>query len=254
MKTKRTRWWLKSAALLCATVFGLTAFGSYYELAATEKAYWDGENSWTLNGDGDVTDRRAGNNGSEIAFASQIEDTDTYLLGFYNGSYNFSADSDEAGLTRVNGELDVGEWWASDLSSTLSVSNGTYTFGTVKVGPVATGTLNLNGGLFTASTVNIATAGSALTLNGGTLSTTSVTGSGTLAVGENGGTFANTDSATISTALTGSGTLTKTGSGTLAFTGSYAAFTGKIAVAEGAGSVTVGDTTIAAGEEVQFGI
>ncbi|MBQ8126552.1 MAG: hypothetical protein IJ173_11855 [Kiritimatiellae bacterium] len=253
MKTKRTRWWLKSAALLCATVFGLTAFGSFYEWTATEKAYWDGDGSWTLNGEGDVTDRRAGNNGSEIAFASQIEDTDTYLLGFYNGSYNFSADSDEAGLTRVNGELDVGEWWAPDLSSTLSVSNGTYTFGTVKVGPVATGTLNLNGGLFTASTVNIATAGSTVNLNGGTLSATAVSGTGTLAVGANGGTFANDAAATISVALTGSGTLTKTGSGTLAITGDISAFKGKIAVAEGAG-VTVGDITIAAGEEVQFGV
>ena len=256
MKTKRTRWWLKSAALLCATVFGLTAFGSFYEWAATEKAYWDGENSWSLIGDGDVTDRRAGNNGSEIAFASQIKDTDTYLLGFYNGSYNFSADSDEAGLTRVNGDLAIGEWWAADLSSALSIASGTYTFGTVNVGPDATGTLTLNGGTFAATTVNVGT-GSTVNLNGGTLSADSVTGTGTLVVGANGGTLNITTEealAEIPVALTGSGTLTVTSTVPLSFKGNVSAFKGKIAVAAGSGAVTLAGVTVAAGEEVQFGV
>lgn len=46
MKTKRTRWWLKSAALLCATVFGLTAFGDYVWSGGTSadwSAGWTGE-------------------------------------------------------------------------------------------------------------------------------------------------------------------------------------------------------------------
>ena len=89
-------------------------------------------------------------------------------------------------------------------------------------------------------------------MNGGTLSTTSVSGTGTLVIGENGGTFANTDSATIFTALTGSGTLTKTGAGDLTISGDVSGFTGKIVVDEDAGYVTIGETTIEAGETKKF--
>ena len=42
---KTTRWWLKSAALLCATVFGLTAFGDYvWSGTATG---WSDTGAWT---------------------------------------------------------------------------------------------------------------------------------------------------------------------------------------------------------------
>ena len=257
MKTKRTRWWLKSAALLCATVFGLTAFGDYYEWTSTDKGYWEDDTSWTVN-TADFTDYRAGNTGSEIAFKTPATADDTYGVVIYNNTYSFSADDAAYGLTKANAGMYVSTWWDNG-AVTLNVASGTYGFSEVAVNEAGannsgtTAALNLNGGSLSAGAVRVATGGT-LTLNGGTLATTSVSGTGTLAIGANGGTFANGENATVSATLSGSGTLTKTGAGTLAFTGSYAAFTGKIAVAEGAGSVTVGDTTIAAGEEVQFGV
>lgn len=276
MKTKRTRWWLKSAALLCATVFGLTAFGDYYkEWSATDKAYWDGDSSWTDVGDttSTLTDYRVGTTGAQIAFDKAIEG-DSVNLYVYGGSTTFSADDASYGLTKPSWFC-AGVWFGG--AATATFESGTYSFSEINVGRWDSGTgssLAVAGASVTAPTAYIGSdtlAGSVtitsgtltasidggsqgtLTLNGGTLATTSVANIGSLAVGANGGTFANDAAATISVALTGSGTLTKTGSGTLAITGDISAFKGKIAVAEGAG-VTVGDITIAAGEEVQFGV
>lgn len=90
-----------------------------------------------------------------------------------------------------------------------------------------------------------------VTLSGGTIAATSISG---VSFVINGGTFDNADAATVSSAVTGSGTLTKTGAGTLTFTGDMSGFVGKIAVAAGAGSVMVGDLVIVAGEEKQLGV
>ena len=256
MKTKRTRWWLKSAALLCATVFGLTAFGGIHEWTPVEggTTYWDDEANWAI-GSEDWTDYRIGNNGAQVTFRSAVSEDDAYTVLFYNGEHTLVAEDASYGLSKSNALMQLhAPWWFTG-APVLNITSGTYEFGTVDLAPDGTyggsATLNLNGGTLTAPYVTVG-ADCTIVLNGGTLSATTVGGAGTLSVA--GGTFANGENATVSATLSGSGTLTKTGAGTLAFTGSYAAFTGKIAVAESAGSVTVGDITIAAGEEVQFGV
>lgn len=256
MKTKRTRWWLKSAALLCATVFGLTAFGDYYEWTSTDKGYWEDDTSWTVN-TADFTDYRAGNTGSEIAFKTAATADDAYGVVIYNNTYSFSADDAAYGLTKANAGMYVSTWWDNG-AVTLNVASGTYGFSEVAVNEAGannsgtTAALNLNGGTLSAGAVRVATGGT-FTLNGGTLATTSITGAGTLAIGANGGTFTNDAAATISVALTGSGTLTKTGAGVLDITGKVSNFKGKIVVdKDAAGYVTIGSETIYPGQTKKF--
>lgn len=246
MKTKRTRWWLKSAALLCATVFGLTAFG--YDdggryVAETETF----SESTSITGDIWI-----GNNNTGVFTESQA-----FVWASADGTLN-------AGAT-LTGWLRIADWGGTEekpLYGNLEIQSGSYSAGGFTVGGTTAAYTyswaTLSGGLLTVPSVSIGStsenAGTAtLTLNGGTLATTSVTGTGTLAIGANGGTFANTDSATISTALTGSGTLTKTGAGELAITGDVSGFKGKIVVdKDAAGYVTIGSETIYPGQTKDF--
>ncbi len=256
MRTRTCKSRLKPVALLGAAALGLSAFGDYYEWTSAEKGYWEDDTSWTVN-TANFTDYRAGNTGSEIAFKTAATADDTYGVVIYNNTYSFSADDAAYGLTKANAGMYVSTWW-NDGAVTLNVASGTYGFSEVAVNEAGvnnsgtTAALNLNGGTLSAGAVRVATGGT-LTLNGGTLATTSVTGSGTLAIGANGGTFANTDSATISTALTGSGTLTKTGAGDLTISGDVSGFTGKIVVAAEAGYVVIAGVMVNAGEEFQVG-
>jgi len=171
-----------------------------------------------------------------------------------------------AGAT-LTGWLRIADWGGTEekpLYGNLEIQSGSYSAGGFTVGGTTAAYTyswaTLSGGLLTVPSVSVGStsenAGTAtLTLNGGTLATTSVTGSGTLAVGANGGTFANDAAATISVALTGSGTLTKTGAGELTISGDVTGFTGKIVVAAGAGYVTIAalGVTVNEGEEFQFG-
>lgn len=234
MKTQRLKSVARSAALLCATALGTTALASWQEwTAAGGEGYWDVAGNWTLGGDGDVTDWRIGNgpdleNGGYSALTVKFSKAETISnatpLYIYGLPTTFTADNATAGLTSETLVLHPGWGWGG----ALTLGTGTYTFNSIE-------------------------ANEALTLNGGTLVLNGdVTGSGSLAVGENGGTIevAGDNDRTISTALTGSGTLTKTGSRELWLTGDVSGFTGKITVAEGegVGSVYVGQTEIKAGE------
>lgn len=234
MSTTRTKSLFRSVALLGAMAAGTSAFGSFYEWTAPGGVgYWSDSGSWTLNGDGDLSDWRIGNgpdlqNGGYSALTVQFSQaeatTDENPLYIYGFPTTFTADNATAGLTKGTLVLHPSWGWGGDLT----LGTGTYTFGSIE----ANAALTLNGGK--------------LVLGGG------VTGTGSLAVGANGGTIEAAEAQTISTAVTGSGTLTKTGAGALAITGDVSAFTGAITVAEGAGSVTVGDSVIEAGETKSF--
>ncbi len=259
MKTKRTRWWLKSAALLCATVFGLTAFGGIHEWTPVEggTTYWDDEANWAI-GSEDWTDYRIGNNGAQITFRSAVSADDVDAVLVYNGEHTLVAEDASFGLSKPNAPLNFeAPWWYTG-NPVLNITSGTYQFGSINLASNAdyggSATLNLNGGTLTASDVTVG-ADCTIVLNGGTLSATTVGGAGTLAIGANGGTFANAEAATISSAITGSGTLTKTGAGDLTISGDVTGFTGKIAVAAEAGYVTITalGVTVNEGEEFQFG-
>ncbi|MBO6167981.1 MAG: hypothetical protein J6P13_06490 [Kiritimatiellae bacterium] len=268
MKERTTRTLLQTVALVGAMATGATAFGDYWkEWSATGKGYWDVDSNWTTGSGTTLDDYRVGATGAEIAFDKAITD-DTANLYVFAGSTTFSADDSAYGLTK-NNWLCVGVWFGGEASTTFA--SGTYSFSEINIGRwTASGTdevtgetvtwpcngsLTITGGA-TVSAPNIWVGNTGidgtLTLNGGTLSAGYVGGTGTLAVGENGGTFDNAEAATIATAITGTGTLTKTGAGTLTITGDTSGFTGTITVAEGAGSVTVAGTTIEAGQTVSF--
>ncbi len=256
MKQRTTRTLLQTVALAGAMAAGTTAFGDYvYEWGDSASGNWSdaanwnctdtSTNPWTVVDPAEVpegavfTERRILTD-KTVNFTTVVDEGLPVLVA--NGTNTFTASASEVegvvnGIANSSTVLNVAAPWWYTGNSVLVLASGKYQFGAVNVNVDGT-----NGGTAT------------LTLNGGTLSTTSVTGTGTLAVGENGGTFDNAEAATIATAITGSGTLTKTGTGTLTITGSISAFMGKIAVAAEAGSVIVGDVTIAAGEEVQFGV
>ena len=175
--------------------------------------------------------------GKSVTFSSHVVG-DTANVHVEDGTTTFASDGTEEagvvnGLSKPDAALDIIAPWWYEGNTVLQITSGAYSFHEVWVN-------NYNNGTAT------------LTLNGGTLSTTSVTGTGTLAIGENGGTFDNAEAVTVEVALTGSGTLTKTGAGTLTITGDTSGFTGTITVAAGAGEVIIGETTIEAGQTVSF--
>lgn len=288
MKQRTTRTLLQTVALAGAMAAGTTAFGDYWNdwSAGEGSGYWEDASSWTYGTVADGTLQwRVGYDGAAVKFktAAAPEAGELHLHG---GAATFTADASETDVVNglTIGIADVGVWYGS--AATAEFTSGAYNFTTLNVGRWSNaGTVNINGGTVYAGTIwngvtngdtGATTAGSVtltsgelklgaggifsdpagtFTIAGGTLTATASTEwlvNGTAMV-VNGGTI-NTDyDVTIPSALTGSGTLTKTGTGTLTITGSISAFKGKIAVAAGAGSVIVGDVTIAAGEEVQFG-
>lgn len=257
MKTTRTRQWFRSVALGCAMAAGTTAFGDYYkEWSAEGKAYWDGESSWTASNEGTVLDDyRVTQAAAQIAFDKAVTDNAANFY-VYGGSATLSADESSFGLTKDNWFC-VGVWFGGSAAATIE--SGTYSFAEVNVGRWASGTLTLAGGSVTTPNIYVGTdevTGTVTIDDGATVSAGQIAGGSKGSLEVNGGTFANATDATISVAVTGSGTLTKTGAGALAITGDVSEFTGSITVAEGAGSVTVGEgegaIVIAAGETKSF--
>lgn len=258
MKERTSRSLLRSVALVGAMAAGATAFGDFYDWKTDEKGYWEDETSWET-GAADFTDYRIGNHGSEIGFRSLVEADDANAVLVYNGEHTFVADEASFGLKKANAPLNVNAPWWFTGTPILNIASGAYEFASVNLNPDGTyggsTTLNLNGGTLATTYVSIG-AGCTVSLNGGTLvlgDDSSVAGNGTLVVGANGGTIESLGiSGTISTALTGSGTLTKTGAGQLIIDGVTTGFEGTITVAEGAGSVTIGEVEIVAGETQSF--
>lgn len=236
MKERTTRSLLRSVALVGAVAAGATAFGGWNEFtAAGGTGYWEDATSWTYATD-TIADWRIGNgpdlaNGGytelSVKFNSSAAPSDSAPLYIYGLPTTFTADDANFGLTK--GTLVLKPSWG--WGGALTLGTGTYKFDSVE----ANETLTLNGGTLAATSAG-----------------TSVTGTGTLVIGANGGTFAG--SGAISVAITGSGTLTKTGEGTLILAGSLDDFTGKITVSEG--TVQLGEgataTTITAGTTEDF--
>ena len=140
----------------------------------------------------------------------------------------------------------------ASASASLSVSGtGSFTCNTMNMaeGAGAQATFTVDGGTATVAAINRAGTdevhGTAtVQLKNGTLvSTTAVDGdfipaANGLSVEVTGGTINNENNISISAAITGAGWLTKTGAGTLSLS-NVDGFTGRIAVAENAGSVTL---------------
>ena len=161
------------------------------------------------------------------------------------------------GSLTVNTTTWVGSGQAANASGSdgvINVSGGNVTFvGTPTLGCVAgaTGTLNLNSGTATASTIVQGGGTGYVNFNGGTLAAAAagtLIGDGlTVALNAAGGTIATDYDVTVAPAMTGAGSLTKTGSGVLMLS-TMPTFSGTITVALDAGSVILpAGATIAAG-------
>ena len=143
---------------------------------------------------------------------------------------------------------------AAGSDGVINVSGGSVTFiGTPTLGCVAgaTGTLNINAGIATASTIVQGGGAGYVNFNGGTLAAAAagtLIGDGlTVALNAAGGTIATDYDVTVAPAMTGAGSLTKTGSGVLILS-TMPTFSGTITVALDAGSVILpAGATIAAG-------
>ena len=125
------------------------------------------------------------------------------------------------------------------------------------VGDQATGngTINLNyGGVLAVWHIQRGDGSATVNFNGGTLKTLGNAGNceyiigndgapatgPTVNISANGGVFdSNGLDTKVGVAVTGAGTITKKGTGTLTFTGDLSGFVGRVAVASGAGSVTL---------------
>ena len=128
-------------------------------------------------------------------------------------------------------------------------NNGTFTVGgdfVIGQGEGSLATFTLCGGTTTAASLTCGAGTGKVVFNGGTaVATTAADGdfipvaaNYTVEIGNNGGTINNANNISISAAITGAGWLMKTGDGTLSLS-DVAGFTGRIAVAENAGSVTL---------------
>lgn len=130
-----------------------------------------------------------------------------------------------------------------------TISNGTYTArANTKIvlgnGDGSKGTLNIHGGTVNAANVSKGAGAGSVSFDGGTLAATAagtlVSSGLTVTIGSNGGTIdVGANNVMIAAPVTGSGTITKKGTGTLTFTGDMSGFIGRVAVASGAGSVTL---------------
>ena len=201
--------------------------------------------TWTY---GSLTILSGSHTFNELAVSSAWWDN----TGAIDGSLTVSG-----GSLTVNTTTWVGSGQAANASGSdgvINVSGGNVTFvGTPTLGCVAgaTGTLNLNSGTATASTIVQGGGTGYVNFNGGTLAAaaagTLIDSGLTVAINAGGGTIATDYDVTVAPAMTGTGSLTKTGAGVLTLS-AMPTFSGTITVAEGAGSVILpAGATIAAG-------
>ena len=115
--------------------------------------------------------------------------------------------------------------------NTLTVNGGILTLGNANS---YTGGTFLNGGVLSVSSdANLGNTAGALSFNGGTLRTTADLASArAISLGAGGGTFQTDANLALSSAITGTGNLTKTGAGTLTLSGANV-FTGSTTIAAG---------------------
>jgi len=194
-----------------------------------------------------------------------VESTGDFDVGIGGSTAVFEMNGGTV-LTKVNA------WWGADFSkTTATINDGTLTIngnfnllnqnndgesgsyckiyvngGSVSsaetwfLGRTGDAYVELNGGRFVTSRVGVnSTANAKLKLNGGTLVAPAVDSGLNMTVGAKGGTIENASAGTIAATVTGVGTITKKGTGTLTFSGDMSGFIGKVAVASGAGSVTL---------------
>lgn len=154
MKTKRTRWWLKSAALLCATVFGLTAFGAKDQIwSGGASGSWSGENVWT---DGTYESGNYVVNDSTQDVAISFDSATTIDTGLWienGGSYTVTfSGTGSAGLTA--GSFNIG---TGTGAGNLKLASGQYVSNNdVTMSNGGTGILTLEGGALTCGSADTA--------------------------------------------------------------------------------------------------
>ena len=151
-----------------------------------------------------------------------------------------------AGALAIGGGVQNVE--ANTATGTVEIVGGNVSAASVVLGAtsVSTGTLTLKGGTLTTASIYNGGGTGSIVFNGGTaVATTAADGdfipaaaNYTVEIGNNGGTINNANNISIGAAITGAGWLTKTGAGTLRLS-NVAGFTGRITVAENAGSVTI---------------
>ncbi len=150
MKTKRTRWWLKSAALLCATVFGLTAFGAKDQVwSGGASGSWSGENVWT---DGTYESGNYVVNDSTQDVTISFDSATTIDTGLWienGGSYTVTfSGTGSAGLTARDFNIGTGSG-----AGNLKLASGQYvSTNDVTMSNGGTGILTLEGGTLTCGT------------------------------------------------------------------------------------------------------
>ena len=175
------------------------------------------------------------------------------------GECQFVADSNpngslvvSSGSVSVAGTLAIGggvhNVETNTANGTVEISGGSVSAANVLLGATSasTGTLTLNSGTITTAAISNGGGTGSIVFNGGTAVATTAAGGDfipaaanyTVEIGNNGGTINNENNISISAAITGAGWLTKTGAGTLSLS-NVDGFTGRIAVAENAGSVTL---------------
>ncbi len=150
MRTKRTRWWPKSAALLCATVFGLTAFGAKDQIwSGGASGSWSDASKWT---DGTYESGNYVVNDSTQDVAISFDSATTIDTGLWieNGgthTVTFSG-TGSAGLTA--GSFNIG---TGTGAGNLKLASGQYvSTNDVVMSNGGTGILTLEGGTLTCGT------------------------------------------------------------------------------------------------------
>ena len=190
--------------------------------------------------------------GGTVASTSANTFADTATVTVNSGRLSIGGSDTVASLAGSGGTVNVATGatlTAGNASSTsyagsitgggnlTKVGSGTFTLSSASS---MTGTTTVTAGQFTVASANLLADTSAVVVNGGVLSLGgsdtigSLAGSGgTVAIGGNALTVAQSGSTSFAGALTGNGTFTKTGSGILTLTGNASAYAGATQVQAG---------------------